>query len=288
PAIIASAALHLLLVAALLVGLRARPPREAIVPPASFAMVFEHGGAPRATTPKAKRHGAPEKPHPAAPAAVPLAPVFPLHKFAKAPPENPAPPARLGPPQPQTKQLSVRLPEPPPKPPMLQAMLAPPPPLLRRPLLPPPRAPAASKPPRYLVMDRMSFGAPGHAPAEPRRGLDLALNRSVLNAAFAKNFAIEGKIGPDWRAELAAWVNERKYYPRAAVQMDQQGAVEIRFVVERNGRVHAVALVRSSGSPFLDEAWLGLFQNAELPRFPPGTKAKELTIRATMHYILID
>lgn len=137
-------------------------------------------------------------------------------------------------------------------------------------------------------MNRMSFGDPGQSRAPPRRGLNLALNRSVLNGEISNDFAIEGKIGPDWRAELARWVNERKYYPRNAIEMGQQGAVQIQFVVARNGQVRSVSLLRSSGSPFLDQAWLTLFRGATLPAFPAGTKADELTIRATMHYILID
>jgi protein TonB len=145
-------------------------------------------------------------------------------------------------------------------------------------------------------MNNMSYGAPppgasagAPAPPSPQSGrLNLALNESVMRNAFGNQFTIHGEIGPDWRAELSQWVNERKYYPEQAIEMEQQGAVMIHLVVERDGTVRSVTLEQSSGSPFLDSAWLGLFQGARLPPFPPGTPSSQITLDATMHYILVN
>lgn len=178
----------------------------------------------------------------------------------------------------------------------LQALLLPPPPLPRAtpppvPLPAPAHRPTARPAPlaHTILMPSMSFGsAPRAAPATPGRGLNLALSQSVIRNAFAPDFAVEGHIGPDWLAELTRWVNQRKYYPDSAIQMGQQGAVEIALVIDRTGKVESARLLQSSGSPFLDSAWLGMFQGAVVPPFPPGTKADRITIRATMHYILVD
>jgi protein TonB len=279
-------------------------------------MIFEHGGSPHAATPRARLHGPPERPHPA---PHPLARVSPPPVKRPAPahlalarpvpsPVRPAPSVtRRPPPQPPSEQqYSVRL-EPNAE---MQALLRPPPLPAPRPFVPlpvppaPPRhvPPAPSPPvaPHYLVMNNMSYGAPAPGapagasagasppPSAQRGGLNLALNEPVMRNAFGNQFTIHGEIGPDWRAELTQWVNERKYYPEQAIEMDQQGAVMIHLVVERDGTVRSVTLEQSSGSPFLDSAWLGLFQGARLPPFPPGTPSSQITLDATMHYILVN
>ncbi|HWA81655.1 MAG TPA: TonB family protein [Acetobacteraceae bacterium] len=160
---------------------------------------------------------------------------------------------------------------------------------------PPPPQPAVARPAapaqRYLVLNNMSYGTPAttDAPAPQSSGrLNLALNQSLLNASLSRDFNIQGNIGPDWRAELTQWVNARKYYPEQALELGQQGSVMIRLVIARDGSVRDVQLLQSSGSPFLDSAWLGLFEGARLPPFPPGTPSNQITLEATMHYILVN
>ncbi|HTU55569.1 MAG TPA: energy transducer TonB [Acetobacteraceae bacterium] len=308
---------HLLVLALLVLSVKPRQREEEFVPPAQVAMIFEHGGAAHKAAPRSRLHGPPEQPHPAA-LPHPLArvsPPRPVQRTLPAPahlalarpvpsPVRPAPSApRRPPPQPPSEQqYAVRL-EPNAE---MQALLQPPPLPAPRPFVPlpvppvPPRhvppAPPPPAAPHYLVMNNMSYGAPppgasAGAPAPPSAqagGLNLALNESVMRNAFARQFTIQGNIGPDWRAELTQWVNERKYYPEQAVEMDQQGAVMIRLIIERDGTVRDATLLQSSGSPFLDQAWLGLFQGARLPPFPPGTPSDQITLEATMHYILVN
>jgi periplasmic protein TonB len=288
----ASLLLHMLLVAVLLVSIRGQRRPEEYVPPATVAMVFENGGAARTAAPKAARRGPPETPQ--APAR--LAP--PLPTPPRAPLVRPEPPAPLRPkplppapappaPSVEPQQYSVRLPSPS----EAQALLLRPPPVPTAP--PRPAQPPAPRPapplPHYVMMNNMSFGR--RPPAEPppaSRGLNLSLNQSQVQDAFAHEITVEGKIGADWLAELTQWVDERKYYPEPAIQFGQQGSVLIRMVIDRDGAVQKVTLLDSSGSPFLDSAWLGLFRGAHVPPFPPGTKANQITIQATMHYILIN
>ncbi len=226
---------------------------------------------------------------------VPLRGISPSPPMALLAPVTPKPRAAAPPEQ----QYSVRLPppseteaflEPPAFPaprPFVPAPL-PMPPSPPRHVPPPPPAPPA---PHYLVMNNMSYGGPLRGTTNsPRQSgqLNLALNRSTIRNALSRDFAIQGNIGPDWRAELTQWVNERKYYPEQALELGQQGSVMIRLVIARNGSVLSDTLVESSGSPFLDSAWLGLFQGARLPPFPPGTPSHQITLEATMHFILIS
>lgn len=289
-----SVLLHGVVLAALVIFMQRHQPQE-YVPPAPIAMVFEHGGAPRATAPPAARRGPPEtaalparpqpnvpvRPLPGPPPAAPPAPQEPASAPRPAP--RPAPPG-----------VAVHLPSEA----QMQAFLEPP--KIARPQPSPGIAPAPAPqptttpppqklPPHTLFVPSLSFGSTHQAtPQAPGRGLNLALNRSELQRAFAPDFAVEGKIGPDWLSELSNWVDQRKYYPYSAAEMGQQGTVELRLVIERNGQVAGARLLQSSGSAFLDQAWLGMFRGARVPAFPAGTKAEQIIIRATMHYILID
>lgn len=287
PALI-SILLHVVVLAALMIFVQRRQPAE-YTPPAPIAMVFEHGGSTRATVPRAVRHGPPET----AALPAPPTPVRPEQKLPGPPPvAPPAPALRPAPPGiavhlPRQSEMQAFLEPPVPQPAPLS--VTPPAPARR----PAPSGSPAPLPPHTMFAPSLSFGTGrdvgrGAAPRVPGRGLNLALNQAELQRAFAPDFAVEGTIGPDWLAELTHWVNQRKYYPESAADMGQQGTVELKLVIERNGRVAGARILQSSGSPFLDQAWLGMFRAATVPAFPAGTKADRIIIRASMHYILID
>jgi protein TonB len=63
--------------------------------------------------------------------------------------------------------------------------------------------------------------------------------------------------------------------------------VTVEFIVDRYGNVTGLRMLSGSGSPFLDQAWFGLFANNTLPPFPPGTKSDTLDITYTIHFELI-
>jgi protein TonB len=259
--------LHLALIALLLLLARHRPaPQEQVSPP-GVAVVFENGGAQQSAAPPAPRPG------PTSAATVP------------APPPPPPPPQQAEtPPEVNLNMPSApfatmqSMPEPMPQPPQPA-----------RPL-PRPPTPTHTPPQRYLVMNDMSFGKP--APPTPptphaHQALSLNLPQSDAQAVNAPEVTIKGHIGADWEAELSRWVNDHKYYPDAAAEQGQQGYVRIEFTVDRYGHVTGLRLLGGSGSPFLDQAWLGLFAQNQLPPFPPNTKANHVTVDATMHFELI-
>jgi protein TonB len=89
-----------------------------------------------------------------------------------------------------------------------------------------------------------------------------------------------------WQAQLSAWLQAHKTYPQAARERRQEGAPTIRFTVARDGRVLAVSLVQSSGSPMLDAAATGLLQGAQLPAFPPEMSQQEVTVEVSIRYTM--
>jgi len=254
----AAALLHVLVLALFLISFRHRPPDES-QQSQGVSVVFD-SGTPQTTAPPAPVEG----------------PVSPAHT---------PPPAALPPPAQQAQTLPevnldlpdmplAPLPQPAPQP---QAQ---PQPVQRRVV-------NHTTQQKYTVMNDMSFGSPAPPMPYAHKGLNLSLPESDAEAANAPEVTVHGDVGADWDAELDQWVNDHKYYPDSALEQGQQGSVKIHFTVDRKGNVTGLRLVDSSGSPFLDQAWLGMFQQNQLPPFPAGTKANTVTIDATLHYEII-
>jgi protein TonB len=89
-----------------------------------------------------------------------------------------------------------------------------------------------------------------------------------------------------WQQAVSGWLSSRKTYPEAARQRGEEGAVAVRFTVDRSGRVMDAAIVKASGSALLDDAALGLLRHAVLPAFPPDMTQSSITITTTMRYSL--
>ncbi len=251
----AALALHVLaLVLALYV--REKPLPEDQAAQQSVSVTLDNNGAQQSTAPPAPVSGPPQ------PAQAPTAP----------PP--PPPPAQ------QQPEVNLNLPE------DLLATLPPPPPHPRPQARPQPH-PA---PPQHSVMmlNGMSYGRPSPQlptpPAPP--GMNMSLPQSDAQAVLGPEFTVKGDIGADWMSSLGKWVNAHAYYPQAAAEQNQQGNAEVEFDVDRQGHVSGLRLITSSGSTFLDQAWYGIFQGAQLPPFPAGTKSDHVTVDYTIHYIL--
>jgi len=83
-----------------------------------------------------------------------------------------------------------------------------------------------------------------------------------------------------WQAQLVAWLEKYKRYPRVAQEQRQQGVVHLRFTIDREGKVLASEINKSSGFELLDEEVLALIQRAQpVPAPPPevtGTRIEML------------
>lgn len=250
---LAAILLHAAIIAMFLITFRHRQQEESQSPP-GVSVVFDNGGSQQATAPPTPNHAAPTQ--------------------AQAPP-----PAAPPPPESQT-EVNLNMPSLP----MAQAP-APAPAQQHQQTR---RQPShTTTPQRYVVMNNMSLGNPAPPTTFNHRAMNLDLSAADSQAVDGPQLTVKGDIGADWDASLDQWVEDHKYYPQAALEQGQQGAVRIRFTVDRAGHVTGVQMLDGSGSPFLDQAWSGLFKGAQLPPFPPGTKASTVTVDATMHYVLL-
>ena len=277
---------------------RPRPPRKLIPLPVSIAL---HGlvlailllAAHRALKPPPPQPGiavvfqSTGLTHTATKTAAPLSPHYgpPQHAANSAPPAAP-PPAAAAP-----KAPKVRLAQPKPIPAIPRALDHLPIPMPNQ--APPTQAHPTTRhnaAPPYRIMNGMSFGHSAAAPSPFHRmpgHLALQLSQSYLNHQ-SPDITFKGKAGPDWESAFDKWVNAHKYYPQSAADNDEQGKVTIAMTILPDGSVRDLRLIRSSGAPLLDMAWLGLFQGGiHVPPFPPGSPATRERVVATMRFVLI-
>ncbi len=260
----AALALHLAVLLFILLFVRVVPMQEQDSAP-GVAVVFDNGGETQTAAPPAPLKGMQE-----ATAA------------AQPPPPPPPPPSADTQPEVNLNMPSMPMGE-------LPSMAQQAPQARAQPRAVPARPAPPHPSQRYVMMNGMSFGQANPLPPQPHAqpALNTSLPESNAEAVNAPELTIKGEIGADWKAALNRWVNEHKYYPDAAAEQGQQGEVTIEFTVDRDGNVTALRMLSGSGSPFLDQAWFGLFANNTLPPFPPGTKSNTLDITATMHFELI-
>lgn len=76
------------------------------------------------------------------------------------------------------------------------------------------------------------------------------------------------EISPDWQRQLIEWLNSNQHYPEEARRRNQSGNPKVRFVVERDGTVSDVTILRSSGSELLDNSVRIMLAGAHVPAFP--------------------
>jgi protein TonB len=262
--------LHAAIILLFLLFARERKPPSDDQSQQGVSVVFDNGGQTQTAAPPAPRQG----PTSLAEAPPPAAPPPPPQQANQAPPE-----VNLDlPPMPFADvQSAPQIP----MPPQPQAQPNPAPRHVQRP----------QPTQKYTVMNGMSYGNPSNpAPPMPnaRPGMNLSLAQSDAQAVMAPDVSIRGDVGADWGAALTKWVNDHAYYPQAAAEQGQQGTAEVEFTVDRAGNVTGLHLLSSAGSPFLDQAWLDLFAQNQLPPFPPGTKADHVVVDYTVHYQLIQ
>ena len=316
-----SVLLHLLLLAVAIVAAHHKRSLPQAVPPATVAMVFESGG----NTPPSIANPAPPSPNQeASPAPQPSVPPSPLPAPPVEQPPPAAPHAEIPPPQeiappaqevpppqpaPAPKATPQPLPEisappstapaaqaPAPAPeaiPLPPAVPALPSPLrLARPreVAPPRVAPAFPAPMDFSLGPRVAMSEPVPPRPRPSPGtIDLSF-APMMGGGDITQLHPQGKgddVGEDWFNEVAAWWLRHRFYPSEAARLAQEGDVELRLVVGRDGRVQAVDVEQRSGSPWLDMGALAVFRDAKLPPLPPDVRDPNVTVQFTIHYVII-
>ena len=80
-------------------------------------------------------------------------------------------------------------------------------------------------------------------------------------------------------------IERNKRYPQTAEGRNQHGTVQLAFSLDRQGRVTASRIARSSGSSALDEATLDLVRRAQpFPAPPPEMAGAEVNLSVPIRY----
>ena len=95
------------------------------------------------------------------------------------------------------------------------------------------------------------------------------------------------RIAPSWQTELVRRLEQYKRYPGDAQSRGVEGIVMLSFSVDRNGRVLAHEIVRSSGHPELDKEVVSMIERAQpLPPFPPSMPEDKLDLTVPIRFSL--
>jgi protein TonB len=90
-----------------------------------------------------------------------------------------------------------------------------------------------------------------------------------------------------WRDLVMARLQQNKRYPASAESRHEQGTATLNFTVDRNGRVTARSIVRSSGVTALDEEVLAMIQRAQpLPAFPVAMPQHSINLTVPIRFSL--
>ena len=90
-----------------------------------------------------------------------------------------------------------------------------------------------------------------------------------------------------WRDLVMVRLQQNKRYPSAAESRREQGVVTLSFTVDRNGRVLARSIARSSGVAALDEEVLAMVQRAQpLPAFPAAMAQASINLVVPIRFSL--
>ena len=196
---------------------------------------------------------------------------------APAPPTPVAPP----PPEPQTQPSPLEpqtqsLPLPEPEVPKLAPSPVPHPAVA----LPAPQPPKPK--PKVRRVEQVALPPPRQEPATPAPppAATASLPPSAAPGSGAQASASSAPAArASWQAQLVAWIEKYKRYPRVAQEQRQQGVVYLRFAMDRHGRVTSSQINKSSGFELLDDEVLDLIQRAQpLPAPPPEVPGDQISL----------
>jgi protein TonB len=96
---------------------------------------------------------------------------------------------------------------------------------------------------------------------------------SASAAPLAASTLGTAKLQLTWNKQLVAHLNRFKHYPKDARTRAIQGEVSVTFTIDRVGQVVASHILRSSGSPSLDDEALAVLRRASPLPSPPAQVA---------------
>lgn len=197
--------------------------------------------------------------------------------LAAAPPEPqvvhvPPPPPPPSPPPPEVDPITAKADEPDLEP-------APPPkpkPVVRRPAPPPPPQPPKEQP---------KVEAPLQPVYQPPQQQVAVAPPAPVNSA--PRVAVNPDAEANYYAQLLAWLEKNKEYPRRAQLRRMEGVAHLRFVIDEDGRVMSHRIERSSGHDALDDAVERMIAKASpLPPIPPALGKSRLDVVVPVQFFL--
>ncbi|MGP1254344.1 MAG: TonB family protein [Kiloniellales bacterium] len=109
------------------------------------------------------------------------------------------------------------------------------------------------------------------------------------NAGDANDTSGGGRPGAaaDYMAQLQAWLEKHKEYPRRAQLRRQQGTALLYFVMDRDGQVIEYRLEESSGYELLDREVSAMIERAQpLPKMPDDLREARLELVVPVQFFL--
>ena len=138
---------------------------------------------------------------------------------------------------------------------------------------PKPKVKRAEPPPMPLPQPQSAPLAPV-APSAPATTPQIPTNSSPAARA-------------SWQAQLVAWLEKYKRYPRVAQEQRQQGVAHLRFTIDRQGKVLSSEINKSSGFELLDDEVLALIQRAQpVPAPPPEVAGNRIEMLVPVSFSL--
>jgi periplasmic protein TonB len=185
-------------------------------------------------------------------------------------PTPPEPEVRASPPEPLPEPQPLPVPE---TPKLLPSPAPHPAVALPAPLPPKPKVKHIERPPQT---QREPQPAAPHPPAvSPQSSVSQGAATSAASARVT------------WQAQLLAWLEKYKRYPRVAQEQHQQGVVYLRFAIDRQGKVLSSQINKSSGYELLDDEVLALVQRAQpVPSPPPEVSGDRIELLVPVAFSL--
>jgi protein TonB len=133
----------------------------------------------------------------------------------------------------------------------------------------------------------------GGSIAESLRNLDERLaaeSARGLSSGTVQQMGTSPLLFDPQGADFTAWTNHfknevyRNWIVPPSVSLGIRGQVEIEFVIERDGTMSSVRLLRSSGTPALDRAARNALLGSRLLPLPSDYRPDQVTIQVTFFY----
>lgn len=167
-------------------------------------------------------------------------------------------------------------PEPEPEPPKVEMAPTPPAPQPEVAVVPPPPKPVEKKVEKKKVEPRKKSVA---------RATTSAPTQAAQAAGPTAGANRDSNAVPNWKSQVVSRLERFKRYPSEAQSRGEAGTVRLSFSIDRNGGVHNVRVVGSSGSGLLDRETLSLAERASpMPPPPPEMGVGQIAIVVPIRY----